>query len=48
MNISSEDDMAMETIDWLHIYAERDVNEHFIELRNNYMRTFFGTAIQMI
>ena len=39
-NISSEDDIAMETTDWLHIYAERDENENFIQLCNNYPDTF--------
>ena len=39
-NISSEDEFAMETTDWLHIYAERDENEHFIQMCNNYPETF--------
>ena len=39
-NVLSEDDLAMETIDWLHIYAEREEHTHCIELCNNYPDNF--------
>ena len=39
-NISSEDDLAMEATDWLQLYAEREENENFITLCNNYPDTF--------
>ena len=40
LNVSSEDEPAMETNDWLHIYAERDNNKGFNEICNNYPQKF--------
>ena len=40
LNVSSEDDLALETTDWLHIYAERDQNKNFIEICNIYPEKF--------
>ena len=36
LNVSSEDDLVLETTDWLHIYAERDENQSFRQFCNNY------------
>ena len=40
LNISSEDDSAMEADDWLHIYAEREENENYKQLCNDYPAKF--------
>ena len=36
LNVSSEDDIVLETKDRLYLYAERDTNEHYIELCTNF------------
>ena len=41
LNVSSEDDLALETTDWLHIYAERDENLNFMKLCNDYQEKKF-------
>ena len=39
-NVSSEHDNALETDDLIHIYAERDTNQNFIQLCNDYPHKF--------
>ena len=39
-SVNSEDDSAMEAVDWVHIYAEREENENYKQLCNDYPSKF--------
>ena len=39
-SVTSEDEPAMETVDWLHIYAEREENDQFKQLCTDYPSKF--------
>ena len=39
-SVTSEDEPAMETVDWVHIYAEREENDQFKQLCTDYPSKF--------